>query len=191
MALDGKELVSLLRQIDAHLKSPGTICLIGSGATIMLGQTGRQTDDIDVWASASRIGWEELRQAVAAVGSGFDPKDMFPARPYLQVVHPGIVHVPGWNPAKRQWLGEAEREVWRGERLTVTVPPPQVIAASKLVRGDDRDLEDCLWLMTAHAAGVQDVMQAIAALPPDQRQKATDTLELLQMIGGTAPKSVR
>ncbi len=182
MALNGKELASLLRRFDANMESPGTICLIGSGATILLGQPTRQTDDIDVWARASRVKLDDLRRAVEASGLGFDPKDEFPALPYLQVVHPGIVQVPGWDAEKREWLGEPEREVWKGERLTVTVPPPRIIAASKLVRGDDRDLEDCLWLMAAHGVGAQEIMAAIKGLPRDPREKATDNLDILKMM---------
>lgn len=182
MALDGKELSSLLRRIDENLDSPGTICLIGSGATILLGQPVRQTDDIDVWARASRVALDDLRRAVEASGLGFDPKDEFPALPYLQIVYPGIVQVPGWDAGKREWFGEAEREVWSGEKLTVTVPPPRIIAASKLVRGDDRDLEDCLWLMAAHGIGAKDIMAAIKGLPRDPREKATENLDILSIM---------
>lgn len=182
MALDGKELRDLLHGIDANLASPGRICLIGSGATILLGQPARQTDDIDVWARASRVALDQLRAAAEAAGLGFDPGDEFPKLPYLQIIHPGIVHVPGWNPEKREWLGEPEREAWIGKRLVVTVPPPRVIAASKLIRGDDRDLEDCLWLMAAHDIEARDVMQAIKALPRNPREKATDNLKILGML---------
>ena len=182
MALDGKALPNLLRRIDANLESTGTICLIGSGATILLGQPARQTDDVDVWGRASRVALDDLRRAVEASGLGFDPKDAFPALPYIQVIHPGIVQVPGWDAGTREWFGEPEREVWSGERLSVTVPPPRVIAASKLVRGDDRDLEDCLWLMAAHGIGAQDIAAAIKGLPRDPRARATDNLGLLSML---------
>lgn len=182
MALDGKEFSILLRRIDVNLKTPGTICLIGSGATILLGQPTRQTDDLDVWARASRISIEALRQAVEASGLSFDPKEEFPRLPYLQIVHPGIVQVPGWDAEKREWLGDPEREVWKGERLAVTVPPPRIIAASKLVRGDDRDLEDCLWLMAAHGVGAQDIMAAIKGLPREPRNKARNNLGFLRMM---------
>lgn len=182
MSLDRKELEILLARIDANLAVLGTICLIGSGATILLGQTTRQTDDIDVWAYASRFALDKLKLAVEAAGLGFDPKEELPNIPYLQIVHPGIVHVPGWNAVKREWLGEPEREVWKGQRLTVTVPPPQILVASKLVRGDDRDLEDCLWLMAAHGVAARDVMKAIRALPPEPRNTATDNLAILGML---------
>lgn len=182
MPLDRKELELLLIKIDTNLSVPGTICLIGSGATILLGQAARQTEDIDVWARASRVALDKLKVAVEAAGLGFDPKEELPKLPYLQIVHPGIVQVPGWNAVKREWMGEPEREIWKGERLTVTVPPPQVIVASKLVRGDDRDFEDCLWLMAAHGVAARDVIKAIRTLPPDPREKATDNLEILGML---------
>jgi hypothetical protein len=182
MALDGKALPTLLSKIDANLQSHGTICLIGSRATILLGQPARQTDDLVVWARASRVTLDDFRRAVEASGLGFDPKDKFPALPYIQVVHPGIVQVPGWDAGKREWFGEPEREVWSGEKLTVTVPPPRSIAASKLIRGDDRDLEDCLWLMAAHGIGAQDIMAAIKGLPREPREKAKVNLDILSLM---------
>lgn len=182
MALDGEALKALLRRIDANLRSPGTVCLIGSGATILLGQTTRQTNDIDLWAAASRVVLDELRVAVEAAGLGFDPKGEFPRLPYLQIIHPGVVRVPGWNPAKREWLGEPEREVWKGNNLTVTVPPPHILVASKMIRGDDRDFEDCLWLMAAHGVEAKEVLKAIRTLPREPRIRATENLDILDMM---------
>jgi hypothetical protein len=100
----------------------------------------------------------------------------------LQIVHPGIVQVPGWDMDKREWLGEPEREVWQGLRLTVTVPPPRILVASKLVRGDDRDLEDCLWLMSAHGVDALAVLAAVKVLPRDPRRRAVDNLDILGMM---------
>jgi len=150
MVIDRKELDFLLATIDANLAVPGTICLIGSSATILLGQTARQTKDIDVWERASHVTRDNLRLAVEAAGLAFDPKEELTELAFLRVIHPGIVQVPGWNAAKREWMGEPEREIWTGDRLVVTVPPSRILVASKLVRGDDWDLEDCLWLMAAH-----------------------------------------
>ena len=184
MSLDGKSLDAIFRRIDENLASPGTICLIGSGATILLGQVARQTEDIDVWAKACRVAMGEFRRAVEAAGVGFDPKDEFPSLPYLQLVHPGIVQVPGWDAERREWLGEAEREVWHGTNLLVTVPPPRVLAASKLVRGSDRDLEDCLWLMAAHGLEAREILAAIRTMPRDPRKKAAENLDVLGMLQG-------
>jgi len=174
MALDADELKTLLAKIDARLRRPGTICLIGSAATILLGQVSRQTDDIDVWADASQIGLDELRLAAEAAGLASDPKDEFPDLPYIQIVHPGLVQVPGWNAAQHAWFGEPEREVWKGRKLTVTVPSPRAIIASNLVRGDDRDLEDCLWLIVAHGVEAREIVQAVSQPRGIARRKAKD-----------------
>jgi hypothetical protein len=182
MSLNGKTLGALLARIDGNLTAPATICLIGSGATIMLGQPARQTDDIDVWAQASRFSLHDLRVAAETAGMGFDPRDAYPQLPYLQIIHPGIVHVPGWNERRREWLGEPARQVWQGKYLTVTTPPPRIVMASKLVRGDDRDLEDCMWLMAAHALEAAEILKALKALPRTAERAATDNLAILRMM---------
>jgi hypothetical protein len=182
MALDADQLKNLLAEIDRHLASPATLCLIGSGATILLGQSARQTDDIDVWARASRVAVTDLRRAALAAGFDFDPRTERPRVPYLQIVHPGIVQVPGWNAATREFLGEPEQEVWRGDKLTVTVPPPRILVASKLLRGDDRDFEDCFWLIAAHALDAAYVTAAVRALPKAQRGVAMENLEILSLM---------
>ena len=182
MALHDAALKDLLHQIDANLSVPGRICLIGSGATILLGQAARQTDDIDMWTIASDIPLDHLQQAVEASGIAFDPKDAFPQLPCLQLVHPGIVQVPGWNSAKREWLGEPERIVWQGTLLTITVPSNRALVASKMLRGDDRDFEDCLWLIASQRLATTDILPAIRALPRGARQVAKDNFSVLGMM---------
>ncbi len=182
MKLEGVR--DVLERMDRNLEEDASVCLIGSAATILLGQPGRGTDDLDAWARASRFREEALRSAVEAAGLAFDPKEEFPEEPYLQVVHPGIVQVPGYDPAERKWFGQAEEVVWKGERLTVTVPPPEAIVASKLVRGDDRDLEDCLWLMAARQVDAEAVMRAVRQMPRQAREDAEGNLELLSMMKG-------
>lgn len=83
----------------------------------------------------------------------FDPRGDEPDIPYLQIIYPGIVQVPGWDAARR----------------TVTFPPARVITASKFVRGDGRDLEDCLWLMAAHDLDARAILDATQAMPKSAR----------------------
>ena len=78
VALDASMLKTLLSNIDATLTSPGTISVIGSAATILLGQSVRQTDDIDVWADASQIRFDALQAASEAAGVTYDPTGEFP-----------------------------------------------------------------------------------------------------------------
>jgi hypothetical protein len=183
VALDATKLKALLSDIDANLTSPGTICVIGSAATILLGQSERQTDGIDVWADASQIAFDALQAASEAAGVTYDPKGEFPRVPYIQIVYPGQVQVPGFNPDSRTWLGEAERTVWSGRKLTVTVPPARSIIASKLLRASRRDIEDCIWLMASHAVAVADIKRAIAALPNTvRRNEAKKNFVLLTVM---------
>lgn len=186
MALDARELKRLLSDIDAKLTSPGTICVIGSAATILMGQPARQTDDIDVWAAASEIAFDALQAASESAGVTFDPKDAFPRVPYIQIVQSGIVQVPGFNPDARTWLGVKKRTVWSGRMLTVTVPPAHSIIASKLLRANARDLEDCIWLMVSHAVAAADIRRAIGALPNTVRADAKANFILLTVMQQSA-----
>jgi hypothetical protein len=182
--LDRDGVLRVLARIDTNLDDEVRLCLIGSGATILLGQPARGTEDLDVWARASRFREEALRRAVRSAGLDYDPSGEFPNTPYFQVVHPGIVQVPGYDSATGRWMGQDEEVVWRGERLVVTVPPPEVIVASKLVRGDDRDLEDCLWLMAAKGVDAVAVARAVRGLPRPARDKAEDNLDILNLLNG-------
>lgn len=182
MTINQRELKSLLERIDANLTSEQTICLIGSGATILLGQPSRATEDLDVWLNASKIDVPMLKHATEAAGLSFDPKYDFPTLPYVQIVHPGIVQVPGWSAATNTWFGKPSRPLWSGRYLQVTCPPAEVIVASKLVRGNDRDLEDCLWLMTAHGLDAKAVLAAIKKLPEPHKEAASGNLDLLKYL---------
>lgn len=182
--LDLSSLTGVLERMDQNLDEDASLCLIGSAATILLGQPGRGTEDLDAWARASRFREEALRSAVEAAGLAFDPKEEFPGEPYLQVVHPGIVQVPGYDPVEHRWFGQEEEVVWQGEHLTVTVPPPEAIMASKLVRGDDRDLEDCLWLMAAREIDAEAVLRAVRQMPRRAREDAEGNLEILSLMKG-------
>ena len=180
--LDHAGLTTLLERLDTAMTEPGTLCLIGSGATILLGQHVRQTDDIHVWKQASTMHWPSFSAACAASGLTFDLQEDEPGVPHLQIIQPGVVYVPGWDAGRRTWFTEAERVVWQGAWLTVTVPPPHVIAASKLVRGDARDLEDCLWLMAAHDLDARAIQGAIKAMPRSARDTAEGNLDLLSFL---------
>lgn len=182
MNIGFKEIENLLTQIDQNLNSNVTICLIGSGATILLGQQSRSTEDLDVWKEASLLS-DEFKTAVQNCGLSYNPTDEYPITPYLQVVQPGIVRVPGWNQDTRQWLGESEKIVWQGKFLKVTTPPAKIIIASKLLRGDDQDEQDCIWLMINHQVEYQEILDVLDLLPSNVRQRAVENLETITYIG--------
>ncbi len=54
--------------------------------------------------------------------------------------------------------------------------------ASKMVRGDDRDFEDAIWLLAAHDIDAKLVSDAVKALPMPARAKARDNLEILNIF---------
>ena len=196
MGLDSNALLTALAKLDACLSQPASLCFIGSSATTLSGQESRQTEGIDVWRPASSVRWNSLQAACEAAGVAFAPKDKFPEEPCLQVMHPGIVQLPGWDATKREWFGKPGQVVWQGERLTVLVPPARAIAASKLVQGNARDLGDCLWLMAAQGMDAEAIREAVEALPRGARRKAEDNLATLNLIsprrsGSVSPTTAR
>ena len=181
MGIDEKELKALLERIDGGLDTEKTICLIGSGATMLLGQPARGTGGIDIWAEASKITAPAFRVAIEGAGLQYDPKAEFPSLPYVQIIHPGIVQVPGFDPLRRRWFKRPEQIVWRGGKLTVTCPPGEALIASKLMRGSDRDLEDCLWIIASQRLSAAAIIKAIKMLPPQARAEADANFEILNL----------
>jgi len=177
-----QDLKKILDRIDDNLTEPQTICLIGSAASILMGQPDRGTEDIDVWSRASLLKERILRSAVEAAGLLFDPSDDEPELPYVQIIHPGIVQVPGYDPETSRWLGQEAETVWAGHRLTVTTPPPAAIIASKMIRFEDRDITDSIWLMTARDVDAKTIMRAIRQLPHDRREEAEANFTVLNYM---------
>lgn len=180
--IDRQELRQIVERIDQGLAEPQTICLIGSAASILMGQPNRNTEDIDVWSRASKLKEKILRKAVEDAGLLYNPTEDEPNLPYVQVIHPGIVQVPGFNPETGLWLETAPEVVWEGNFLTVTAPPPAVIIASKMTRFEDRDITDSIWLMTAREVDAKSVMRAIRQLPPERREDAAANFDVLKYL---------
>jgi hypothetical protein len=72
--------------------------------------------------------------------------------------------------------------VWQGRKLAVTCPPAEAIIASKLVRGDDYDMADCLWLMASRRVSARMVEIAIQNLPKQARELAADNMDILSIL---------
>jgi hypothetical protein len=95
MALDRDKLVAALTSRGEALRTPATLCLIGSAPAIVAGQTERQTGDIDVWRSASDFDDGDVRQAYKRAGISYDPTgDLSPSDVYLQIARPGVIALP-------------------------------------------------------------------------------------------------
>jgi uncharacterized nucleotidyltransferase DUF6036 len=137
MTIDRDRLVRIFDELGQRLAAPATICIIGSTPGIVLGQPDRQSQDIDVWRPHSQ--YDETRRACEELGLLYDPRsELDPDAVYVQIVRPGLINLP--QDFKIEILGEYGA-------LTVAMPEPALLPATKLVRGDPRDIEDVAWWM--------------------------------------------
>ena len=172
--LDRRQWEEKLAGIGRHLQrqnAPASLELIGAWPVIEAGLEGRTSLDLDVWMPGSDADRSALAAACAAAGLYFDPTGET-HRPYLQLIHPGIVTVPEHVPVKAgRWGG-----------LTILTPPPAALAAMKLIRAEPKDLADVFFLCSRHGltrAGVADYVRRIP--DPAQRQTAQENLVYLEV----------
>ncbi|WP_332714362.1 DUF6036 family nucleotidyltransferase [Pelagibacterium mangrovi] len=182
MTIGKDEIKALLEKLDDSLETPQTICLIGSIALILMGHAERNTQDIDVWAQASDFDEIAMRHAAENAGLLYNPLDEIPELPYIQIVHPGIVQVPGYDAVSGNWFDQPPHVLWKGRHLTVQCPPPEVIVASKLRRFSDRDVTDSIWLISHSKLAAEAIMEAVKLLPETYREDAEDNLAMLKAI---------
>ena len=117
MELDGEAWMAVLSDLSDALGPDGApvkLCLIGSAACLFGGMAGRTSRDLDVWRPASDFDRRELQSAAGKVGLMFDPRQSLePARPYLQLVEPGMTQLGAFEPILVERMG----------RLLVFRPP--------------------------------------------------------------------
>lgn len=175
-AMDRNEWLETLDKIAHHLQNPTHLTLIGSGSAILSGQPSRTSMDMDIWKDTSRFSIQDLREACKSAGILFDPKGETGDVPYLQVVEPGIVQVGDFDP-------DSEEVVEEIANLELTRPPIANIIASKLLRADPKDLEDILYLMSAHEPEIEDIHAVIETFPPSHREVARENSIYLEVLG--------
>lgn len=175
MTIDRERLRSIFDALGQKLTKPTTICVIGSSPGIVSGQPDRQSSDIDVWRQRSVYDETELRRACQELGLLFDPRDeLDPDAIYVQVVQPGIVKLP--PDFQVEVLGQYGV-------LTVAMPAPALLSATKLVRGDPRDVEDVAWWVKERAMSLDEIRAAIGSLPdPSQREAANENIVLVELV---------
>lgn len=179
--IDRMKLIELLERMDRDARHQQRICLIGAAAIILLGRPARQTEDIDVWRQGSRLSEADLRRTAEQAGLIYDPKDDAPKGPYIQIVNPGIVNLP--QPKNDVWpTGEKSRALWQGRKLTVICPPPSILAASKLVRASEVDLDDLTFLVGTIGVTKPQIERAIRCFPAQEQVDARENLDLLKVI---------
>lgn len=166
---------ALLMKLGSRLTKPTTLCVIGSTGAIVAGQPSRQTPDIDVWYPGSSFDSSDLMRACEEAGLIYDPKgEVDPDAIYLQVVRPGMVSLP---PAfEHEVLGQYGN-------LTISMPPPELIVAAKLVRASDTDIEDAVWWVRGRDLTAEQIIAAIESIPSqNNREAARDNLILIQLM---------
>jgi hypothetical protein len=175
MPIDRARVLAIFEALGSKLSRRTTLCLIGSTPAIMLGQDERQTQDIDVWHPGSDYDAGELARACLDLGVLFDPKgELDPEAVYLQIVRPGIVSLPA----------SIEPEIIaRFGELAIAMPSPAVIAAAKLTRASERDLEDVAWWVCQRALDLGGIEEAIERLPRAiDRETARDNMVIVKLV---------
>lgn len=175
MTIDRARLVRIFDELGQKLVEPALICVIGSTPGIILGQPGRQSQDIDVWRPYSRYDETQFRRACQELGLLYDPRrELDPDAIYIQIVRPGLVNLP--KDFKVEILGEYGA-------LKVAMPEPALLSATKLVRGDPRDVEDVTWWIKERALGLAEIRAAVDMLPDSsQREIAGENMVLVELV---------
>jgi hypothetical protein len=150
-----------------------TVEIIGAWPVMEAGMPGRTSMDLDVWLPGSRFDRAIFREACLRAGLDFDPINETD-RPYVQLIRPGIVHVPKHEPEYASTFGG----------LTVNVPPAAALIASKLVRGAAKDIDDALYLQDKLAVTKQEVSVYTRRFTDRlARETATENLAYLRLKG--------
>lgn len=167
----------LLANLGNHLSKPTILCVIGSTASIVMGQSSRQSSEISVWHPYSSFDAGDLKRACEEVGLIYDPKgevDPDPDAICLQIIRPGIVPLP--HPFGREAIGQYGS-------LTLVMPPPDVIAAASLAGGSDTDIEDAVWWVRGRDLTDEQISDAIDRIPSqNSRDAAKENLYFIQLI---------
>ena len=184
--MNRKELIEVFERIDDALTPSQTLCVIGASAILGYGHSTRQTDDIDVWRPASRINDRQIVRAAKAAGIAVDRGTELPEGVYIRLIEPGVVQLPAFEDGV--WsTGEKKVTIWTGEKLTVEAPPPSIVAAAKLVRAADRNIDDCVYLVRAKNLSEDVIRRAIRKITdPMAREAAAGNLVVLQVVASRA-----
>lgn len=172
--LDREKIDQVLSQIGHHLKKPSKLVIVGSTASMLSGQDDRRTPDIDIWFPMSDFDPLDLKQAVEAAGMRYDPHgEIDTGEIYIQILRPGITMYPA--EFETHPLGSYGN-------LSVSMPPPALMVATKLARAFDSDLEDVAWWMENSHITRDDIEQAIALIPQaHNREEALANLVFIDL----------
>jgi len=177
-----------LRRLDQALDHPAEITVMGASILIALGMRDRQTMNVDVWAEVNS---DDAEQVVAAAREANIPisSDSFdePEEPYLQIVDRRAAHMP----LNQDWL-EGRTPVWSGNLLTVLAPSLELMAASKLSLGRDRDLDDVRFLFSLDPCLEDRILEAAQSFSQINKENILGNLEVTKiMMDSFKPSNIK
>lgn len=163
----------LLIRLGDALEVPTELVVIGSIVSMSHGQAGRMTMEIDVWRRESAFDLGVLKRACAAVGISFDPKGFDDADSvYLQLVDPGIVQVGNFTDTSL---------IFKTGNLELRQPPTENVIASKMVRGEPQDFDDCMFLVKKCKVSIPTILEVVNSIEDLMvRENAAGNTEMLQ-----------
>lgn len=182
MAMTGgewRDKLSMIGDALAHSGQEAEICIIGGVACMLDGMDARKSFDCDIFVPRSKFSSWALEKATRTVGLDFNPTNEDPQTPYLQLITPGIVQIGKFSD---------KTVVAHTGGLTVSVPPPENLIASKLLRCSPKDLEDIAFLLAKHpSVKKDDVYAAIKTLPGSVRGVISENSVFLDVLSANSP----
>jgi hypothetical protein len=179
-SLDRAEWLEKLMAIDESLvrqEASARLMIIGSAIGILAGQPDRTSVDLDVWKPKSRYQLRALRKAAEEAGLLFDPKSTLePDTPYLQLVEPGVAEIGTF---------EEPEILEQFQALTLERPPIANLVAAKLIRAEEKDLQDIAFLIQKYRPSDEEINDAIRSLPKAAREQAAENRVYLSTMNGT------
>lgn len=155
--MDKKALIAYLGKIDSFLTCPVDLCIYGSGALILLDEPGRTSLDLDVAAPYSSADYAELEAAACEAGLPVNPPEDHQGE-HIEWVGPLRLCL-----APPEVAGELP--LWQGKTLSVKTVRPAHLVASKLIRYDEADQSDILFLCRSSGLKHADIAEAVRQLP--------------------------
>lgn len=151
----------LLIRLGEVMDKPAQLCIIGSTVCMSFGQNNRMTMDVDVWRKNSSFDLGSLKKACEKIGIDFDPRGYDePAGVYIQLIDPGVVQLGTFDESL---------SIFKTGNLEIKCPPIENLIASKMVRGEDRDYNDCMFLIKKFNVSF-DALEKVARTIPDIEQ---------------------
>ena len=162
------DILSYFKRLDNALPTPAILHIYGSAAVMLLGSDDRVSLDIDVAGLYSTADTARFAEASTIAGLPVNPEPTS-AQEHVEWVGPLRLCLPPPSPESPPVI------LWRGANLTVQTSRPEDLVASKLIRYDETDQADILFLFKASRFTFESVAAAVKNLP---RPFNTDALVL-------------